>query len=285
MRPQRRHLCLESAVSIAVIALLGGISGRARAEEAPAAEPPDVALAERKAAEAFQAYTRKDYAAAVALYLDAYAATPSGSILYNVARIYDTKLVDRPLAISFYRRYIADPGASTDLIEAANRRLVELRDAELAASSPTGEGAASGGYKERGGGGSPRIDRDTVQERRGGWSTQRWVGVALGAVGLVGAGVGGGFGLAAMSNAHTANDSCDGNACTSQGGVDAAHAARRDATISTIGFGAGSALLLTGAALFFLGAERPSAQSSYAAVHLETAPTTTGVSLRVSGRW
>src|SRR6187549_514967 len=88
----------------------------AKGDEPAASESSAVTLSEQRAAEAFSAYSNKDYAAAVALYLQAYQAAPSGSILYNIARIYDTKLADRPLAITFYRRYIADPGAYTERI-------------------------------------------------------------------------------------------------------------------------------------------------------------------------
>src|SRR5262249_54716959 len=114
------------------------------------------------------------------------------------------------------------------------------------------------------------------------WSSLRWTGVITGAVGLVGLGVGGGFGLAAMSRARSARDQCDGNACTSQQGVDAAKAAHRDATVADIGFAAGGALLLTGVALYFLGADR-AAEESHA--HLEARASRSATSLQLVGRW
>jgi tetratricopeptide (TPR) repeat protein len=64
----------------------------------------EVVLAEKKAAQAFEAYQAKRFAEAVGLYLEAHRAAPNADVLYNVARIYDAKLGDRPLAISFYRR-------------------------------------------------------------------------------------------------------------------------------------------------------------------------------------
>jgi len=272
------------AVSGAVMALVMSMVPPVLAEETAVEGSASVALSERRAAEAFQAYTKKDYALAVALYLDAYEAAPSGSILYNIALIYDMKLGDRPLAITFYRRYIADPGAHAELIEAANLRLGELREAEHAASQGTEEGSISDADTRQRARGSPHTVLDNSHERRG-WSTLRWIGVALGAVGLAGVGVGGGFGLAAISKAGTAHDSCSGNSCTSQSGVDAAHAARADARISNIGIGAGGALLLTGVALFFFGADKAPEQRSHADIRLETRTTASALSLQVSGRW
>jgi len=64
------------------------------------------------------------------------------SELHNIARIYDTKLGDRPLASNFYRRYITGAGAVADRIQLANQLLVALREAELAAnqSAPVASG-------------------------------------------------------------------------------------------------------------------------------------------------
>src|SRR6185436_18211441 len=102
-----------------------------------------VNLAERRAAEAFAAYNKKEYAAAIALYLEAYDATPSGAILYNIARIYDLKLHNRPSAIAFYRRYVADAGAQPDMIDIANHRLQQLRSAELATAMVADEASGA----------------------------------------------------------------------------------------------------------------------------------------------
>jgi hypothetical protein len=265
-----------------VIAVVLAFSPPAWADESVAPDPASVAAAERRAAEAFQAYAKKEYAVAVDLYLEAYSAAPSSSILYNIARIYDLKLHNRSLAITFYRRYVADPGAQTELIETSNQRLHDLRNSEVTASKAADDSA----------GGESRVDPrahpaspgapDGSQERPGAWSTTRWVGAALGAAGVAGMVVGGGFGLAAMSQANTAKGLCDGNACTSQQGVDAAHTARTDALFSTIGFAGGGALLVTGAALFFLGVDRSVEQPG---VHLEAYTSASQASLQVVGRW
>ena len=76
-----------------------------------------------------------------------------------------------------------------------------------------------------------------------------------------------------MSRARTAHELCDGNACTSQQGVDAAHAARTAATLSTLGFAAGGGLLVAGAALFFWGGEKAGEPGARSGLHLEASAT------------
>jgi hypothetical protein len=279
----RSWLWLGAVLSISLC------SPRASAEEPAASESSGVALSEQRAAEAFQAYSKKDYSGAVALYLRAYDAAPNGSILYNIARIYDTKLADRPLAITYYRRYIADPGAYTERIEFANQRLTQLREAEAlsekldqSADAKQPERPRARVANER-----PTGDREAAPDQRseGGWSSIRWAGVALGAVGVATLGTGVGFGLAAMSKARTANELCDGNDCTSQRGVDAANSAERAATISNIGFAAGGGLLLTGLTLFLIGGEEPVQRERGSSLQVGAAADVDGAGVRAWGRW
>ena len=279
------RLCRSSGVALAVVALLASLSPSALAYEATTTGKAAVALSEQRAAEAFQAYKKSDYVVAVALYLDAYEAAPSGSILYNVARIYDLKLANRSLAITFYRRYVADPGAQPDLIGVANQRLLELHDAEVASATPTDGRSSPAGATKQHVSDPPSGAHHVPQGPGNAWSASRWIGVAVGTVGLASIGVGGAFGLSAMSKARTANDLCDGNACTSQRGVDVAHAARTDAIISNIGLAGGAALLVTGAALFFLTGDREHEQGLHADLRVGTWATASEASLQLSGRW
>jgi len=278
---------LRKVIAGPALLVLAWSAAPALADETAVGDGSSVNLAERRAAEAFAAYNKKEYAAAIALYLEAYDATPSGAILYNIARIYDLKLHNRPSAIAFYRRYVADAGAQPDMIDIANHRLQQLRSAELATAmvadeasgaAPTADRAAAARSHDP----SRRAAGDDAQERHGGWSNLRWAGVLMGAAGLAGVGVGSGFGLAAMSRAGTAHDQCDGNACSSQQGVDAARAARSDAAVANIGFAAGGALLLTGVALYFLGGDSAGGESH---VRLEAHPNDSAVSVQVAGRW
>lgn len=291
MLHQRDRSFVWSASS-AVIAVVVGLAPLARAEEPVVGISASVALSERRAADAFQAYAKEDYALAVALYLDAYDAAPSASILYNIARVYDTKLGNHPQAINFYRRYIAAPGTRVELVQIANQRLRELHEVELTPSTSMEEGSTPVDEtmrRERASSSPSMVDPN--HGRGNGWSRLRWVSVALGAVGVVGVGVGTGFGLAALSQARTANELCNGNACESQRGVDAANAASKNATVSTIGFGTGIALLTAAVALFFVGAEKPTQPSSprspnsHVRLGLETRPVASGFSLQVTGKW
>ena len=286
-----KRLAFERAwrpLAFAACWLASSLPLQAAAKEPVTPEPSPVMVAEQRAAEAFQAYTRKEYAAAVALYLEAYEAAPSGSMLYNIARIYDLKLGDRPLAITYYRRYIAAPDGFTERIELANQRLKELREAEERASAAAlpAESAAEGAAETQPGARAllPTAS-DPPRADRGGWSTLRWTGVGVGLVGLGAVGAGAGFGIAALSQASTAEDACDGNACRSQEGVDAAQSAASQARLSNLGFGVGGALLLTGTALFLLGGEPTAEASPRAKLRWETQVSDASLSLRVSGRW
>lgn len=193
----------RSAAAIAMSVVMG-IAGAARAEERADGPAGDVALAERRAAEAFEAYSRGEYPKAVTLYLEAYAASASAPILYNLARIYDTKLENREQAIVFYRRYIASVDARPDLLKTGRLRLEELQAMRPGTGGTTDPSPVAG--KARGRAPSPE-----VAEPQSGWSTRRWLGATLGVGGLLGLGVGGAFGILARSNASTAHRLCDGN--------------------------------------------------------------------------
>jgi len=237
-----------------------------------------VTLAEQKAAQAFEAYQGKRFAEAVALYIEAYDAAPNADILYNVARIYDTKLGDRPLAINFYRRYIGDPGAVAERIPLANERLSALRDAEFAAERPAPPRATAA------------LAAPLPLAAARGWTTTEVTGVVMAATGVVALGVGSGFGLAAMDDARTSRDLCDGSLCREQRGINAAEKATDHALLSTIGLASGGALLALGAACYFwLGGEPSERPEQAAAGSLELgaglAPSPGGWSLELAGSW
>jgi tetratricopeptide (TPR) repeat protein len=281
MRDKSLAFRRNAAILLCTVALGTSHAARARAEE-DAAPPngPAIERAEQRAAQAFQAYERKDYPAAVALYLEAYEASPSADMLYNIARIYDTKLGDRPLAMTFYRRYIADPGAIADRIKTANARLIELREAEIAVDSSAGQAATSGQPQPYG---SSANDQAPPEPS---WSSLRWAGVGVGAAGVVGVGVGALFGAKAMSGASTANDLCDGNLCSSERGVSAAKSASNDASLANVGFIAGGLLLATGTVLFIVGGDEEPEQSKLGSgldLRASLAPAHAG--LELSGTW
>ncbi len=241
--------------------------------------PSDVSRAEGYAAEAFEAYSKKDYQEAVVLYLKALEAAPSAEVLYNLAKIYDTKLNDRELAMKFYRRYIADPGAEPERVRTANTRLAELRELEVAASAKPAPVT------------TPTKPRDGDHSRRlppaqhGGLSGLQWAGLATGVVGLGGVAVGAVFGLSAKSDADTAKEECDGNNCRTQRGVDAAKDASAEATISTVSFIAGGALTVLGTVLLVAGGSSGPAERDTAGLRVAPYAEPGSLGTRVSGRF
>src|SRR5262245_40394507 len=210
-QPQHRHT--RWTFSFFSVWFVATLSGSVHAGEPETRDAASVTRAESKADEAFRAYQGRRFTQAVSLYMEAYDAAPNADILYNVARIYDVKLLDRPLAISFYRRYISDPGAVADRIEVANERLLVLREAELAATrgdtgvDPAASVASKGG-------------RAASAGAEPGWSTGEVLGAILAGTGVVSLGVGAGFGIAAMGERNTVNDLCEANVCSEQRGID-----------------------------------------------------------------
>jgi hypothetical protein len=81
--------------------------------------------------------------------------------------------------------------------------------------------------------------------------TQRTIGVVLGAAGVIGLGLGGGFALNAMSKHNAAKKDCssDESHCGPQGLADY-DSANKSADIATIAFIAGGALLVGGLVLY-----------------------------------
>lgn len=268
--------------TLLIAGLIVGAPCAALAAE-PETEAADsaVALSEQKAAQAFEAYQGKHYAEAVALYVEAYDTSPNADILYNIARIYDTKLGDRPLAINFYRRYITDPGAVPDRIQVANERLVALRDAEAAASQPSLVTTPPPALAS-----APVLPPASAD----GMTAGEWGAVALAVTGVAAIGIGAGFGFAAIDETHTMRRLCDGNVCREQRGIDAARSAETNARVSTIGLASGGALLALGAALYFWPStqrsERPE-QASLSGIDLDAnvSQTRGGWSLELTGTW
>jgi hypothetical protein len=105
----------------------------------------------------------------------------------------------------------------------------------------------------------------------------RTLGIVLGAVGVVGIGIGSYFGIDTFSKNSTANADCPGDRC-SPTGVDAGRSAQTSATISTIAFGAGIASLGAGAYFFFFSGPRDAKRGALRAAPL-LGSSTAGVQL------
>jgi hypothetical protein len=246
------------------------------------AESSDIARAETAAAEAFDAYTQGDYPRAIALYRQALVSAPSADIIYNIARIYDTKQRDRAQAIEFYELYRTDPGAEAERVRTANERLAVLRELEAAQAKPAPRTAAAAGGASSG---TTVSGPASIPERRSdGLSGIQLAGIFIGAAGVAGLGVGTGFGLAAQADADVTHDLCDGNACTSQRGVDAAEDAKRAATVSTVAFIAGSVLVAGGVTMLVLGGDS-STEKQRAILQLTPYASVESVGTQLTGRW
>ncbi len=105
------------------------------------------------------------------------------------------------------------------------------------------------------------------------WTTQRTLAVVSAGVGVAGLAVGGIFGGLAMSDKNMQTSNCSAGSCPNRGQAQADYdTASQNATVSTIGFIAGGALLAAGAVLFFTAhdAEAPTTGRVY------LAPSTTG---------
>jgi hypothetical protein len=278
--PDCRASSRRWARALALVLSAHVLTGRptpAHAQPPAAAAPGDVALAERYAADAFAAYEAHEYAHALVLYHQALAAAPSADIAYNIARIYDLGLKDRRQAIGWYERYRSDPGAVPNRVEAATRRIAELSVAEQASLADVDAIAREFPLdSERDASGAePSASRD-------GLSPLRLAALTLGTVGVVGVGLGVGFGLSARAETDAWKHDCDGNACSSQRGVDAAQTAARRANISTIGLGVGGGLLALGAILWLVD-EDTEQPSTSARLQLAPAATSSGLAGVLSG--
>lgn len=274
--PSFRHTWPLRAGALALV-----LSARTWATEevvaaAPEAAEQRVAEAEALAERAYEAYVARDYATAVALYSHAFERAPSADALFNIARIYDMGLRDRALAISFYRRYLSDPGASPERIVRANVRLAELRLAEQAelTAPPAPEAAPRREASEA---------RASATEASGGLSGWHVAAIVMGTTGAVATGLGAVYGVTVLSDADRANDDCDGDRCRSQLGIDAARAASRHATLATWGVSVGAGLMASGALLWFLD---PSADDAPRRdVRVDPVASASELGLALSGSW
>ena len=94
----------------------------------------------------------------------------------------------------------------------------------------------------------PKIEGPGNDE--GGGSNMKIIGIAVGAVGLAGIGVGSFFGLRASSKWKEAKTHCNTSYECDATGVDLTDQARSSGNIATLGFVAGGALLVGGVVLF-----------------------------------
>jgi hypothetical protein len=245
-------------------AFAGGVAD-AKGAEAPTRSSVDVApspappSAQQLADQAFELHAAGNYAAAIAMYLKAYAASSSAVTLLNIATIYDRKLHERDLAADYYRRYLHAPDAEPDLVQKATERLTALKraddvrpasrrtevdappatDGPLPAPGELGPTAPDGGTTR----GADRPSHD---------SAVRTTGFVIGATGLAALSSSLVLGLLAKCKNDDANAICEGAECSNSEGVNLAHQAGGLATASTLMFIAGLGLAGGGLAIVLL---------------------------------
>jgi hypothetical protein len=115
-----------------------------------------------------------------------------------------------------------------------------------------------------------------------GGSSQATIGIVVGAVGLVGVGLGTAFALSAKSKYNDSLGACspaNPNACT-QSGVDQRNSARSSGNIASVAFAVGGVALATGIVLWVTA---PSSHGSEQGVAIGVVPTLGGG--MVQGRW
>ncbi|HEX2685191.1 MAG TPA: hypothetical protein VHN14_01170 [Kofleriaceae bacterium] len=245
------------ACALLIAAAIPAVPGTARAEPSPT----DVKLAEELAQQAFDAYTKGDFAPAVALYKKAYQTSPSAVILFNIANIYDKKLKDKDQALDYYRRYLHSGETEPDLVKRASDRIdiirVEIEATKQTQSQSEDHPPSPSPPPLRSPSSSPSRSpamspqNSTVPPvppaSRSGWRT---AGLVTGAVGVVGLGIGGVYGFIAKSKNDQASDICNGNACVDQRGVTLTDEAHRAALVSTVSFIVGGAIVAGGIGLY-----------------------------------
>ncbi|MDI1451583.1 hypothetical protein [Polyangium sp. 6x1] len=108
---------------------------------------------------------------------------------------------------------------------------------------------------------APAEKKDAVEARETRWSTLRGVGFATGIAGVVGIGVGAGFGAAALQKNAASKEKCDAGDPTrcSPEGYSLRNAAGFSADVSTVLLGIGGGVLATGIVLFVVGGNEPAA--------------------------
>lgn len=80
--------------------------------------------------------------------------------------------------------------------------------------------------------------------------SRRMIGIVVGSAGLLVAGVGAGFGIAALSTEHQSAATCSGNVCTDQHGIDLHERAKTQAIVSDVLISTGIVAVAVGVVLF-----------------------------------
>jgi hypothetical protein len=277
-----------------------------------AQQPSDAnqVAAQQLAAQGFEAYKAGRYETALRFYDQALEAHPAAALYFNVGRIHETKLSAPDKAIEYYRKALKAPDVTDALVEKALAR-IRVLTALLAQPDPPARQAPPPKPAEPPKGQPPPAeDQPPPAERQppraerqpraavedapaiSQGSTQKTIGYVVGITGLVAAGAGLGLGGWALLERDNARETCDGNQCTTQGGVDSMSTAHDLATASTITLAVGGALSAVGFGMVLFAPERGSADQDSATtsratrrtgLKLAITPTSGGAKLQLAG--
>lgn len=222
------------------------------------------AQSEQLAVQGFTAYQAGEYERAIQFYNQALEAHPAAALYFNIARIYDTKLAAPDKALEYYRKTLEAPEVTEALAEKSLARirvlsatLEQTKPAEGKAKSPepvtTTEPEPTPADRPSQ---AAVEDQGTTSKR----STQKTIGYVVGITGLVAAGAGLGLGGWALVERDQARESCDGNQCTTQDGVDSMSTAYDLATAATVALAAGGALAAVGFGMVLFAPSNPAAE-------------------------
>lgn len=212
----------------------------------------DAKLAEELAQQAFDAYSKGEYIQAISLYKKAYQASSAGVILFNIANIYDKKVKDKDQALDYYRRYLRSGDTEPELVKRASERLDIVR-AEIEATRAAQQEERAASIVTSQPPGSAPLPAQPPPPPPQPWTRMQKIGLGTGAAGIVGLGVSGIYGYRAKSKNDDVARVCTDRTCPDNIGIGDHDAAKRFATISTVSFVAGAALVTAGVVLYIYG--------------------------------
>lgn len=180
----------------------------------------------------------------------------SGLVVRRNGEMLDLGLLDSPFPVDpgVSQVQVSAPGyeSFTGRVDAAKgtEARLEIRELRPLASSSTLPPTATTGHSAASLSIPVSLAR-SVDEHPG--SGQRYLGLALGGIGVVGIGVGTYLGLSAISKNSSAKEgTCSGSVCQRASDLEKSDSANRDARASNIAFALGVSSLVAGAVLYWL---------------------------------
>jgi tetratricopeptide (TPR) repeat protein len=247
MRPLLSRLSRLSILAMLTVAVpaLPSPSAQAQRADRDRRDPKKAARAHYERGRAH--HERHEYEQAIREYLLAYELQPSAGLLFNIAQAY-LLAGDRDKALENYRAYLREEpeGEVADLA----RQRIEVIEAELAAEAPRPEEQPDPPEQEALAPATPAEPPPESDDPGNPGLGLRLTGLAVGAVGLVGVGLGVKFGLDASAAQDRIDSQPDGAPWTFDDLYAEGQAASRNMWIS---YGVGGAALIAGGALYVLG--------------------------------